>query len=253
MILTVASCFVPIVGYFFAGTFGAIALIMIIVAMAQGDQRGLPLLITHIIGTPLACLFASIVSCAAIVGTMGTGAGAVAAITKPTPLPSSSVNSYQTHPINTPEPTVAVAAVSTPEPTAAPVSTPEPTVAVASTPEPTVAVASTPEGIVTAASIPASEIIRSTSMVSAITSNRWSGDALIVSGTLKNTNAVSVRIANLSATGFDKDRKKVIEGSDYTIVHNDLAAGETIYFEMALKDARRQIKFVKVTPDVAGQ
>jgi hypothetical protein len=90
-------------------------------------------------------------------------------------------------------------------------------------------------------------------MVSAITSNRWSGDTLIVSGTLKNTNAVPVRIENLSATGFDKNRQKVVEGSDYTIVHNDLAPGQTVNFEMALKDATRQIKFVKMTPDVAGQ
>ena len=211
MILTVVSCFVPVVGYFFAGTFGAIALIMIIVAMAQGDQRGLPLLITHIIGTPLACLFASIVSCVAIVGMMGTGAGAVAAITKPTPLPGSSVNRYQTAPINISSPghdlKTVVAPASTPEPTVAPGNTHEATVAAANTPEPTVAAASTPDHTVTAASSPAFEIIRSTSMVSAITSNRWSGDALIVSGTLKNTNAVPVRIENLSATGFDRSTK----------------------------------------------
>jgi hypothetical protein len=247
MILTVVSCFVPVAGYYFAGTFGAVAFIMIIVAMAQGDRRGLPLLIAHIVGTPLACLFASIVSCASIVGVMGTGAGAAAAITKPTPLPGSSVKRYQT-PIRTPEPTVAAA--STPEPTVAAVSAPGPTVAAASTREPTVAAASTP---VTAASIPAFEMIRATSMVSAITGNRWSGDTLIVSGTLKNTNAVPVRIENLGVTGFDKNRNRVIEGSGYTIVHNDLAPGETVNFEMALKDATRQIKFVKVTPDVAGQ
>jgi hypothetical protein len=255
MILTVVSCFVPVVGYFFAGTFGAIALIMIIVAMAQGDQRGLPLLITHIIGTPLACLFASIVSCVAIVGMMGTGAGAVAAITKPTPLPGSSVNRYQTAPINISSPghdlKTVVATASTPEPTVAAANTPEPPVA--PTPQPTVAAASTPERTVTAASIPAFEMIRSTSMVSAITSNRWSGDALIVSGTLKNTNAVPVRIENLSATGFDKNRKRVIEGSDYTIVHHDLAAGETVNFKVTLKDGTKQIRFVKVTPEVAKQ
>ena len=257
MILTVVSCFAPVVGYFFAGTFGAVALIMIIVAMAQGDQRGLPLLITHIIGTPLACLFASIVSCVAVVGMMGTGAGAVAAITKPTPLPGSGVNRYQTPPINISSPghdlKTVVAPANTPEPTVAPASTPEPTVAPAGTPERTVAAASTPERTVTAASIPVFEMIRSTSIVSAITSNRWSGEALIVSGTLKNTNAVPVRIENLSATGFDKNRKRVIEGSDYTIVHNDLAAGETVNFKVVLKDGTKQIKFVKVTPEVAKQ
>ena len=250
MILTVVSCFVPVVGYFFAGTFGAVALIMIIVAMAQGDQRGLPLLITHIVGTPLACLFASIVSCVAMVGMMGTDAGAVAAITKPTPLPGSSVNRYQTLPINISSPghdlKTVVAPTSTPKPTVTAVNT-------ANTPEPTIAAASTPERTVTAASIPAFEMIRPTSMVSAITSNRWSGDALIVSGTLKNTNAVPVRIESLSATGFDKNQKRVIEGSDYTILHNDLAAGETVNFKVALKDGTKQIKFVKVTPEVAKQ
>jgi hypothetical protein len=220
MILTVVSCFVPVFGYFFAGTFGAIAFIMIIVAMAQGDQRGLPLLITHIIGTPLACLFASIVSCGAILGTMGTGAREVAArevaarevaaITKPTPL-----------------------LASTPEPTIAPHSTPEPTVA--------------------AASIPAIEMFRSTNVVSAVTSNQWSGDTLIVLGTLRNTNAVTVRIENLSAAGFDKNQKRVIEGSDYTVVHNDLAAGESVNFQLSLTDGTKQIRFVKVTPEVVKQ
>jgi hypothetical protein len=212
MILTVVSCFVPVFGYFFAGTFGAIALIMIIVAMAQGDRRGLPLLITHIIGTPLACLFASIVSCGAILGTMGTGAGAVAAITKSTPL-------------------LATTAMTKPTPL------------LAGTPEPTIA----------PASVPALEMFPSASVVSAITSNQWSGDALIVLGTLKNTNAVPVRIENLSAAGFDKNQKRIIEGSDYTIVHNDLAAGETVNFQVSLTDGIKQIRFVQLTPEVAKQ
>ena len=245
MILTVVSCFIPVFGYFFAGIFGAIALIMIIVSMAQGDHRGLPLLIAHIIGTPLACLFASIISCGAMLGTMGAGAGATAAMNKSAPLPVSRVNGYQTSPvsISSPDKSVAVPAT-TPWPTlATPAYTPEPAVAAASIPEPTVA----------AASVPASETIPSTSMVSAITSNRWSGDALIVSGTLKNTNAVPVRIANLSATGFDKNQTMVIEGSDYTIVHNDLAAGETVNFQASLKDGTKQIRFVKVTSEVAKQ
>ena len=220
MILTVLSCFVPVFGYFFAGTFGAIAFILIIVAMAQGDQRGLPLLITHLIGTPLACLFASIVSCGAILGTMGNrgrevaatqvAAREAAAITKPTPL-----------------------LVSTPEPTIAPPGTPEPTVAAAST--------------------PAIEMFRSTSVVSAITSNQWSGDTLIVLGTLRNTNTVPVRIGNLNAAGFDRNQKRVIEGSDYTIVHNDLAAGESVNFQVSLTDGTKQIRFVKVTPEVSKQ
>jgi hypothetical protein len=233
MILTVVSCFIPVFGYFFAGIFGAIALIMIIVSMAQGDHRGLPLLITHIIGTPLACLFASIVSCGAFLGAAGTGAGTAAAITKPTQLLASTA-------VTTPTPWP-VAAITKPTPLLA--STPEPTIAAASTPEPTVA----------AASIPAFETFRSTSVVSVITSNQWSSDTLVVLGTLKNTNAVPVRIKSLSAAGFDKDQKSVIEGSDYTIVHNDLAAGETVNFQVSLKDGTKQIRFVKVTPDVAGQ
>jgi uncharacterized surface anchored protein len=93
----------------------------------------------------------------------------------------------------------------------------------------------------------------SASVVSAITDNRWSGDALIVSGTLTNTNAVPVRIANLSTAGFDKDQKMVVAGSDYTIIYNDLAPGETVNFKVALKDGAKQIRFVKVTPDVARQ
>ena len=179
--------------------------------MAQGDRRGLPLLIIHIIGTPLACLFATIVSCGAILGTVGTGAGTAAAIPKPTP------------PL------------------------------LASAPQPTMAAASTPKPTVVAASIPALEMFPSKSVVSAITSNQWSGDALIVLGTLKNTNAVPVRIEKLSAAGFDKDQKSVIEGSDYTIVHHDLAAGETVNFQVSLKDGTKQIRFVKLTPEVAKQ
>jgi hypothetical protein len=247
MILTVASCFVPIAGYYFAGTFSVIALVMIIVAMAQGDRRGLPLLIAHIIGTPLACLFASIVSCVTMVGVMGTGVGAVAAITKPTPLPGSSVNRYQTPAISISSP---VHDLNTVVP---PANTPQPIVAAASISQPIVPAASLTQRTVTAAGIPAFEMIRSTSMVSAITSNRWNGDELIVSGTLKNTNAVPVRIENLSATGFDKNQKRVIEGSDYTMVRNDLAAGETVRFEVKLKDGAKQIKFIKVAPEVTKQ
>jgi hypothetical protein len=257
MILTVASCFVPIAGYYFAGTFSVIALVMIIVAMAQGDRRGLPLLIAHIIGTPLACLFASIVSCVTMVGVMGTGVGAVAAITKPTPLPGSSVNRYQTPAISISSPVHDLNTVVPPanalQPAVAPANTPQPIVAAASISQPIVPAASLTQRTVTAAGIPAFEMIRSTSMVSAITSNRWNGDELIVSGTLKNTNAVPVRIENLSATGFDKNQKRVIEGSDYTMVRNDLAAGETVRFEVKLKDGAKQIKFIKVAPEVTKQ
>jgi hypothetical protein len=196
--------------------------------MAQGDHRGLPLLIAHIIGTPLACLFASIVSCGAMLGAVGTGAGTAAATTKPTQL---------------------LASTAIPNPSPLFVSTPQPAII----PEPTIAAASIPEPTVIAASIPALEMFPSKKVVSAITSNQWSGDVLIVLGTLKNTNAVPVRIENLSAAGFDKDQKSVIEGSDYTVVHHDLAAGETVNFQVSLKDGTKQIRFVKLTPEVAKQ
>jgi hypothetical protein len=205
---------------------------MIIVAMAQGDHRGLPLLIIHIIGTPLACLFASIVSCGAILGTVGTGAGTAAAIPKPTQL---------------------LASTAIPKPTPLLASTPQPTIVPASTPQPTIAPASTPEPTIVPANTPALEMFPSTSVVSAITSNKWSGDALIVFGTLRNTNAVPVRIENLTMAGFDKNKKRVIEGSDYTIVHDDLAAGETVNFQVSLTDGTKQIRFVKVTPEVVKQ
>ena len=97
------------------------------------------------------------------------------------------------------------------------------------------------------------KMVPSASVVSAITGNRWNGDTLIVSGTLTNTNAVPVRVANLSTAGFDKDQKVVIAGSDYTIIHNDLTPGETVDFKAALKDGAKQIRFVKVTPNVAKQ
>ena len=97
------------------------------------------------------------------------------------------------------------------------------------------------------------EEIPSTSVTCAITNNSWSGGALIVSGTLTNTNAVPVTIAKISTTGFDKKRKPVIAGSDYTMVHNDLAPGETVNFKVALKDGTKKIRFVKVTPNVVRQ
>jgi hypothetical protein len=65
-----------------------------------------------------------------------------------------------------------------------------------------------------------------------------------------NTNAVPVKIANISATGFNGDQKPVIDGSDFTIVRDELAPGETVNFKLALKDDTKQIKFVKVRPFV---
>jgi hypothetical protein len=98
----------------------------------------------------------------------------------------------------------------------------------------------------TAAPTPAESI--PTNVISAITGNRWTPDALIVSGTLTNTSTVVVLITGIDAKGFNQDQKMVIEGSDFTIVHNDLAPGETVKFKVALKDDAKQVRFVKVLP-----
>jgi hypothetical protein len=87
-----------------------------------------------------------------------------------------------------------------------------------------------------------------TIVVSAITENRWTGDALIVSGTLTNTSTVTVLITGIDAMGFNQDQKMVSEGSNFTIVHNDLAPGAVVKFKVALKDGTREVKFVKVVP-----
>jgi hypothetical protein len=87
-----------------------------------------------------------------------------------------------------------------------------------------------------------------TNVVSAITSNRWSGDALIVTGTLTNTSTIAVLITGIDSLGFDQDQKIVDRSSDFAILHNDLAPGEVVNFKIALKDGGKQIKFVKVLP-----
>jgi hypothetical protein len=84
--------------------------------------------------------------------------------------------------------------------------------------------------------------------VSAITSNRWTGDAVIVSRTPTKTSTVAVRITGIDARGFNQNQEMVVGGSDFTIVHNDLAPGEVVNFKVALKDAAKQVKFVKVMP-----
>jgi hypothetical protein len=108
--------------------------------------------------------------------------------------------------------------------------------------------APTPETQSAPASVPVAEPLPGTNVVSAITGNRWTPDALIVSGTLTNTSAVAVLITGIDAKGFNQDQKMVIEGSDFTIVHNDLAPGEVVNFKIALKDGTKQVKFVKVLP-----
>jgi hypothetical protein len=85
-----------------------------------------------------------------------------------------------------------------------------------------------------------------TNVISAITGNRWTPDALIVSGTLTNTSTVAVEITGIDAKGFNQDQKMVIGSSDFTIVHNNLAPGEVVNFKVALKDNAKLVKFVKV-------
>jgi hypothetical protein len=90
--------------------------------------------------------------------------------------------------------------------------------------------------------------VPSTHVVPAITANRWTPNALIVSGTLTNSSAIAVQITGMDAKGFDEHQKLVTRGSDYTIVHNELAPGETVNFKVALKDDAKQVKFVLVLP-----
>jgi hypothetical protein len=92
------------------------------------------------------------------------------------------------------------------------------------------------------------EAISSTNVVSAITGNRWTSDALIVSGTLTNTSSIAVLITGIDAKGFNRDQKMVVGGSDFTIARNNLAPGEVVNFKVALKDDTKQVKFVKVMP-----
>jgi hypothetical protein len=87
-----------------------------------------------------------------------------------------------------------------------------------------------------------------TNVVSAITGNRWTPDALIVSGTLTNTSRAAVLITGINAKGFNQDQKMVSEGSDFTIARNNLAPGEVVNFKVALRDGTKQVKFVKVVP-----
>lgn len=89
-----------------------------------------------------------------------------------------------------------------------------------------------------------------TNVVSAITTNRWTADSLIVSGTLTNKSTVAVLIKGIEAKGFDQHQKTVGEGSDFTIFHDDLGPGEVVNFKVELEDKTKQIKFVKVTPHV---
>jgi hypothetical protein len=59
---------------------------------------------------------------------------------------------------------------------------------------------------------------------------------------------VSLPWRGIDAMGFNQDQKMVSEGSNFTIVHNDLAPGAVVKFNVALKDGTKQVKFVKVVP-----
>lgn len=109
--------------------------------------------------------------------------------------------------------------------------------------------APTPEAPV-AQPAPASvaETLPVTNVVSAVTGNHWTTDALIVAGTLTNTSTVPVLITGIDAKGFNQDQKFVARGSDFTVLHNDLAPGEVVNFKVALKDGAKQVKFVKLEP-----
>jgi hypothetical protein len=87
------------------------------------------------------------------------------------------------------------------------------------------------------------------------TNNRWTAEkVLIATGTLTNTNTVPVTVTRIIATGFDKQQNVVAGGagfpqeSSYTIVNNEIAAGATVNFKVALSDAKKVIRFVKAIP-----
>jgi hypothetical protein len=109
-------------------------------------------------------------------------------------------------------------------------------------------VTTTPEAVIATTLVPVAETLPMTNVLPAITSNRWSGDALIVSGTLTNASTVPVLIKGIDAKGFDQNQKMIARGSDFTVVHNDLAPGEVVNFKVALKDGTKQVKFVEVLP-----
>lgn len=75
MILTALCFLIPIFGMAVAATFGFVAFIMIIVVMAQGDRRGLPLLLCHLFVVPMACGVVALISVGMIVGLGATAAG----------------------------------------------------------------------------------------------------------------------------------------------------------------------------------
>jgi hypothetical protein len=87
------------------------------------------------------------------------------------------------------------------------------------------------------------------------TNNRWTAEkVLIATGTLTNNNAVPVTVTRIIATGFDKQQNVVAGGSgfpqesSYTIGNDEIAAGATVNFKVALSDAKKVIRFVRAIP-----
>jgi hypothetical protein len=87
------------------------------------------------------------------------------------------------------------------------------------------------------------------------TNNRWTAEkVLIATGTLTNTNAVPVTVRKIVATGFDAQQLAVREGpgfqpeASYTIENDEIAAGATVIFKVALSDPKKLIRFVRAIP-----
>lgn len=95
-------------------------------------------------------------------------------------------------------------------------------------------------------------------LVVAFTANRWTTDkVLIATGTLTNTNPVTVTVTKIIATGFDKQQNVVAGGpgspeeASYTIGDAEVDAGATAIFKVALSDPKKAIRFVRARPLIA--
>jgi hypothetical protein len=65
---------------------------------------------------------------------------------------------------------------------------------------------------------------------------------------LKYCSTVAIQITGIDASGFDDHQKMVTRGSDYSIIHDDLAPGEVVNFKVALKDDGKHVRSLKVDP-----
>jgi hypothetical protein len=100
-----------------------------------------------------------------------------------------------------------------------------------------------------AAQLPASKTIQD-AVVPKITSNQWSGGFLIVSGTLTNTNTFAIRVIHLDVEGYAAADAKSYSTEDPYPFNEDLTPGQIGSFRLPIKDATKQLRFVKVTPTV---